>query len=281
MSYMSEPRLAEDPNVLRRKLGIELRKHRESLHFKQQEAADQLDWSLSKLIRIEKGAHAVSVGDLRSVIDVYKITDEVEIATLLATARRARGQSWWSRYRDVVSPQFARYLGHEGMADTFRVFHPYLIPGLLQTEEYATELLKVLEDQKAAQLLVDLKMARQELLFSQPGLSFTFIMGEEALHRLVGGPRVMQRQRERLADLGSRSNVALRVVPYSAGAYPGLLGPFVMLALMESGEDVLFQESVGGDQLVRDDPETMARYAEYFEAMADQCLPLDQIPLSS
>jgi transcriptional regulator with XRE-family HTH domain len=276
MLRMAEQPLAGDPNARRRWLGLEVRRRREALNLKQREAADELEWSLSKLIRIETGAHGVSVSDLKSMIEVYKISDQDQIDALMAAARASRGQAWWSRYREAVSPPFARYLGHEASAEGFRIFHPFLVPGLLQTEEYATELLKVIPDRNAARLLVDLKMERQERLFSQPGLSFTFIMGEEALYRRIGGRPVMQRQLVQLASAADRGNTDVRIVPFDVGAYPGLIGPLILLRLAESGEDVSYVESVGGDQLIRDDPETISRQTEYFETMVDISLSKEQ-----
>jgi transcriptional regulator with XRE-family HTH domain len=272
MLRMNEQPLADDPGAQRQRLGTELRRRREVLNLKQREAAVELEWSLSKLIRIEAGAHSVSVSDLKSMIDVYKISDAHEVEALMSAARASRGQAWWSRYREAVPPPYARYLGHEGSAKSFRVFHPLLVPGLLQTEEYASELLKVLPDQRAARLLVELKMDRQERLFAQPGLSFTFIMGEEALYRWIGGRRVMQRQLEHLVAVAGRTDLELRIVPFDAGAYPGLIGPLVLLRLVESGEDVSYVENVGGDQLIRDDPDIISRHQEYFETMFDLSL---------
>jgi transcriptional regulator with XRE-family HTH domain len=269
MLRMTEPPLADDPSARRRRLGTELRRRREALNLKQREAAAELEWSLSKLIRIEAGAHGVSLSDLKSMIDVYKISDKRQVDALMAAARASRGQAWWSRYRDAVQPPYARYLGHEGSAESFRIFHPFLVPGLLQTEEYATELLKVLPDQRSAGLLVELKMDRQQRLFAQPGLSFTFIMGEEALYRWIGGREAMQRQLAHLVGVSDRANVELRIVPFDAGAYPGLIGPLVLLRLIESGEDVSYIENVDGDQLIRDDPDTISKHIEYFETMIE------------
>jgi transcriptional regulator with XRE-family HTH domain len=269
MLRMTEQALADDPDAQRRRLGTELRRHREALNLRQREAAEELEWSLSKLIRIETGAHGVSVSDLKSMIDVYRISDQRQVAILMAAARAGRGKAWWSRYRNVVQPPFARYLGHESSTEGFRIFHPFLVPGLLQTGEYAAELVKVLPDHITARLLVELKMERQKRLFAQPGLSFLFIMGEEALYRWIGGRPAMERQLAHLADVVRRENVELRILPFAAGAYPGLLGPFIMLRQIDSGEQVTYLENVGGDQLIRDDPETISRYTEYFETMID------------
>jgi transcriptional regulator with XRE-family HTH domain len=272
MLHMAEQPLANDSSAHRRRLGVDLRRSREALNLTQQQAAERLEWSLSKLIRIENGTHAVSVSDVRSMIGVYEIGDQRQVDALLATARAGRGKAWWNPYRDVVPTQFARYLGYEASAARFRVFHPFLVPGLLQTGEYATELLKTLPDPRRAQLLLDLKRERQERVFAQAGLSFIFIVGEEGLYRWIGGRDVMRRQLEHLAEAASRPKVELRIMPFDAGAYPGMTGPLVLLRLAEDGEEVVFLESVGGDQLIRDEPDPIERYANYFETMNEKSL---------
>lgn len=269
---MAEQPLADDPSAHRRRLGDDLRRSREALGLTQQQAADQLEWSLSKLIRIETGAHGVSVSDLRSMLGVYQISDQTQVDALMTAARASRAKAWWNPYRDVVPTPFARYLGYEASAVRFRIFHPFLVPGLLQTGEYATELLKTLPDDRRAQLLLELKRERQKRVFAQPGPSFSFVMGEEGLYRWIGGREVMRRQLAYLAEVASRPNTELRIVPFNAGAYPGMAGPLVLLRLAENGEEVAFLESVGGDELVRDEPAIIAKYAENFEIMIKKSL---------
>jgi transcriptional regulator with XRE-family HTH domain len=269
---MAEQPLADDPSAHRRRLGDDLRRSREALGLTQQQAADQLEWSLSKLIRIETGAHGVSVSDLRSMIAAYRISDQRQVDALMTAARASRAKAWWSPYRDVVPTPFARYLGYEASAVRFRVFHPFLVPGLVQTGEYATELLKTLPDERKAQLLLELKKERQERVFAQPGPSFVFIMGEEGLYRWIGGRAVMERQLVRLAEVARRPDTELRIVPFDAGAYPGMTGPLVLLRLAENGEEVGFLEGVGGDELIRDEPDKIARYTRYFETMGRESL---------
>jgi transcriptional regulator with XRE-family HTH domain len=256
--------LSQDPNVRRRRLGIELRRRREAAALNQREAATALEWSLSKVVRIETGAHGVSVIDLKAMLDLYRVTDKAEVDALVDAARGSRGKPWWADYSDVVSPQFARLLGFEGLAAEFRISHPFLIPGLLHTREYAAGLFAAFPETEKTPKLIDLRMKRQEQVFAQPDVSFTFIIGEEALCRHVGGPRVMRQQLERLVEVGASDNISVRIVPFTSGSHPGLMTPFIMLRHRETDDDLLFVESVNGDQLV-DDPAIIAGYAEYLE----------------
>jgi transcriptional regulator with XRE-family HTH domain len=267
----------DDPSIHRRRLRIELRKARESVNLTQREAADALDWSASKLIRIEAATQGVSVTDLRAMLQLYKVTDEDTVNALTEAARGSRGQSWWSRYREVVSPQLAQYLGHEGSATSIRTFHPYVVPGLLQTDDYATELLRVRIPTDRTRKLVDLRIERQENLFEQPKPpEMSFILGEEALHRWIGGPTVMRRQLRKLLDLSGRPNVTIQVIPFEAGAHPGLVGPFILLGFEDSGDDLLFLEGAGGDLTNREDVDMTVQFIEYFETLRGLALPDDE-----
>lgn len=258
-----------DPSVRRRRLAVELRRGRNVAQLTQREVIEQLDWSMSKLIRIESGAQGISVTDVKALLDLYGITDADRVNALTTTARGSRGQSSWTRFRDIVSPQFAMYLGHESEAESIRVVHPFLVPGLLHTEEYAAALMSDYRDQGRTARIVELRMERQERLFASGEVSSTFVFGEEALQRWIGGPQVVSRQLERLVDIGQRPNVSIRIVPFTAGSHPGLQGPFNLLHLKGTDEEVLFRESISGDQLTRDEPDQISEYIEYFVKLAD------------
>ena len=126
------------PAVQRRRLRTELRKARLEAGLTQEQVAKAMDWSLSKLIRIENGTTAgISTNDLRAILSHYKITDEYRVAEFLALARASRERSWWSAYRDVVPPRLIQLIEYEEAAYIARNFQDLVVPGLLQTAEYA------------------------------------------------------------------------------------------------------------------------------------------------
>ncbi len=261
----------DDPGVYRRRLRLELRKAREAIGMTQRQAAGALDWSLSKIVRIEAGVNSVSVTDLRAMLQLYKVFDDAVINSLTRAARLGRAPAWWSRYRDAISPQLAQYLTDEGSASSIQVFHPYLIPGLLQTEDYALALLSAYTPDELAQRLVEMRMERQDNLFEQADPPvMEFIFGEEALHRIIGGPQVMRKQLHHLLDYIGRPNTSIRIVPYSAGAHPGLRGPFLLLGLNDSGDPVLFVEGPNGDYVTRDDNEMVVRSIVHFDLLRER-----------
>jgi transcriptional regulator with XRE-family HTH domain len=268
--------IAEDPAIPRRKLKVELRAARTRADLTREEAAADLDWSLSKMVRIETGDQGISVTDLRAMLQLYKITDGNAVRELTALARNSRGQTWWAGYRDVVSRQYGQLLGYEASASYIHSFHPLLVPGLLHDDDYAYELRRVRMPEPQARKLVSLLAERQERLFDQPKPpEVAFVFGEEALHRWIGGSTVMRRQLRHLLEISESSDVSVQVIPFNAGAHPGLIGPFALLGLQDSGEDLLFLEGAGGDVANRDDQDMIISFTEQFETLRNQALRED------
>lgn len=274
--------IADDPAVARRRLKGEMRTARAKARLAREEAAAALDWSLSKMVRIETGDQGVSVTDLRAMLQLYEVTDEKTVQELAELARTSRGQTWWGGYRDVVTKQYGQLLGFESSASYIRVFHPLLVPGLLHTDDYAFELRRVRMSDERARKLTELLVMRQERLFDQPkspevdqpkSLEAGFVFGEEALNRLIGGPTVMRRQLRHLLEVIKRPAVSIQIMPFSAGAHVGLIGSFTLLGLQDSGEDLLFLEGAGGDIVNRDDQDMIDAFTTHFGTLSSQALP--------
>ena len=133
----------QGPATTRRRLRVELRRLRETKELPQADVAKRLDWSLSKLIRIENGTVSISVTDVRALLGVYRAPEET-VEDLVSLARSARERRWWSRYRDVLNPPYQEFIGFEADAVRLRQFHPTIVPGLLQIEPYIRALIKAL-----------------------------------------------------------------------------------------------------------------------------------------
>jgi hypothetical protein len=259
---------ADDAVLARRVLKSQLREARTAAELTREDAVKTLAWSLSKLVRIEAGDQGVSVTDLRAMMDLYGVTDKTSIQDLTRLARNSRRPAWWSSYRLIISKALGQLLSYEGLASTVRTFHPLLVPGVLHTSEYANALLRTTQSEEVARKLVSLRMERQERLLNQDSPPrMTFVFGEEAFNRLIGGPDVMRGQLRHLLSLADHPGVALHVVPTSAGEHPGLGGSFNLLDIEETDEVLLFLESAGGDFASRDDQEMIKRFTEIFEVL--------------
>jgi len=266
-----------DPAIPRRRLRGKLREAREGSHLTREAAATELDWSLSKLVRIETGDQGISKTDLQALLQLYKVTNESTVEELTELARSGRGQPWWSSYREVVSRQYGQLLGYESSASYIHVMHPLLVPGLLHTDEYAFELRSAHKPEEQAKKLVDLLAQRQERLFDQPKPpEMAFIFGEEALNRWIGGPAVMRGQLRHLLKVAEGPSVSIQIVPCRAGAHPGLIGSFILLGLQDSGEDLLFLEGAGGDLVIRDDREIITPFTNSFEKVQSRALSANE-----
>ncbi|GAA3396405.1 helix-turn-helix domain-containing protein [Cryptosporangium minutisporangium] len=246
-----------DPVVLRRRLRAALREAREQAGLTQRDVAQEMDWSLSKLIRIESGVVTVSTNDLRALAALYRVTEDERVRTLVDMARAARRRSNWTIYSDVISAQFLEYLAHEPSAAIIRSFEPLVVPGLLQTEEYARALVSEASnapDDNRTQRTLELRLDRQELLLGGNGPRMFFIVDEAVIRRVVGGRNVMREQLRHLVELMRSDAITLYVVPFGAGFYPLLRWPSVLLEFDDPDEpNLLYIERLTGALLTRED----------------------------
>jgi transcriptional regulator with XRE-family HTH domain len=264
---------SDTPEVMRRRLKIALRQEREAAGLTQKEAAEALDWSVSKILRVEQGAVAITPIDLRALLAVYKTVDEKREAELVGLARGSRKQLW-SEYRDVYSPASLTLFGNEAAAKIIYKYEPTFIPGLLQTEEYARALLAGLgHGEGDIDRMVSARLERQELLDREPRPQLQFILGEACVSRPVGGRRVMLHQLDRLKAMAMRTDIRLQVLPFSVGAHRRMGEAFTILQFADENlDDLLYLENAGGESVSRENPEVIARYFQDFftlQAMAN------------
>jgi transcriptional regulator with XRE-family HTH domain len=264
-----------DPSLNRRKLRLALKAARDVMGLTQREAADRLDWSLSKVIRIEAGTVSLSVTDLQAMLRLYEVTDDASVKELEQAARGSKGQSWWSEYNDIIGAPFAQFLGYESAADSIRTYHPTLIPGLLQTTDYMTAFFTASPPSTPVQRSVDLRTARQERVLGDDGPALNAIVDESALRRLVGGAGVMRQQLAYIRKLAAEQTIGLQVLPLSAGAHDSLENSFVLLGF-QGDDDVLYVAGPGGVLTNRDNREMIARFQVCFEDLTDKALGKDE-----
>ncbi|MFF7330190.1 Scr1 family TA system antitoxin-like transcriptional regulator [Streptomyces sp. NPDC008150] len=262
-----------DPSLNRRKLRLALRHARENAGLTQREAARNVEWSQSKLIRVETGTVGVSVSDLRALLALYRVDHPDRVAELEQAARGSKGPSWWSSFHDVVTPQFAQYLGYEGAATSLHTYHPIVVPGHLQTKRYAEALLAPRGlDPERLERVVTLRMKRRERMFDNPGgPACVFLLDEAAVRRQIGGPEVQAEQLRQLLDLGGREEIAVRVLPFEAGAHYSTLGSFVLLGFPDD-DDLLYLEHAAGSMTGGEDLDLLARYQECFQTIEEAAL---------
>jgi transcriptional regulator with XRE-family HTH domain len=183
---------AQSPTVRRRRLALELRRLREAAKLTCEEVAEQLECSASKISRVETGRVSVSPRDVRDMLEIYGVPEPQRDA-LVQLARESRQKGWWHAYADSLQPHVLTYLGMETAASEIRIYEVNLIPGLLQTEEYARAVINagvVTSPRFDVERQVAVKMERQRLAMTSPQV--WAVLDEAALRRQVGGPEVMR-----------------------------------------------------------------------------------------
>ncbi|HEX3589752.1 MAG TPA: helix-turn-helix transcriptional regulator [Pseudonocardiaceae bacterium] len=255
----------DNPTSQLRKLRTELRQQRDARGLTQREVAEALDWSPSKLIRIERGPVGISVTDVRALLQHYSVTDRQQVDALVGLARASKKPAWWHQYRDFYKPQFLTFLGLEGSSVRIRQYQGLVVPGLLQHPDYVRALFEPYgydEDRIARGL--DVRTTRQELL-DTGGPELFFLLDESVLHRIVGSPDVMRTQLGRLVELAALPDVSIRVVPFSVGVHRGMKGSFAIFELSDDQDDYALQlEQPYEDRLIQDTSEETREYVNIF-----------------
>jgi transcriptional regulator with XRE-family HTH domain len=240
---------AHGPIVGRRRLRFALRRAREAALLTQEHVATQMEWSVSKLIRIESGTVSVSTNDLKALLDLYGVTSDQAILELVDLARASRKRPWWSGYKDRLAAPMVSYIGLEAETSALRYFNPLIVPSLLQTEDYA----RVISRGASAyprtdsdiNVLVEIRMTRQrEVLQQEKPPTISTVIDEAVLRRPVGSSQTMREQLAHLVEMSELEHVDIRVLPFSAGPYPAMYGPFVILEFPPPDTPMIFIENV-------------------------------------
>ncbi|MET9524050.1 helix-turn-helix domain-containing protein [Streptomyces coeruleorubidus] len=261
------------PAVRRRKLGAELRALRTSAGLTSGEAARLVGWHQSKVSRIETGTSGVKPADVRLLLDAYAVADTQlrELLMMLAGSDDSGGrQHWWHAYRGVLPPTYRDFISLESQAGAMRTLETTVIPGLLQTPEYARAVTKAAVEglsEDRLDTLVEVRLARQDVLRADPPLELSAVLDEAVLRREVGGPGVMARQLERLVEAARLPQVRLQVLPFAAGAHIGVTGPFVIFSFSSTSDlDVVVLDHLTSS-LYLERKEDLQAYTEAFNAL--------------
>ncbi|MFC7382094.1 helix-turn-helix domain-containing protein [Sphaerisporangium rhizosphaerae] len=266
--------MSGSPTVKRRRLSQELRRLRLLAGLNVTEAARLLEWDASKVTRMERGQWKLpSVHDIRLMLDLYRVTDESRREVLVALAREARQRGWWEKYQDVFRSSLPDF---EAGASAIRTWEIVLIPGLLQTEQYAQAVWQAGQvlDQELIERHVTARLTRQQILMRENPPSLLALIDEAALRKQIGGPAVMREQIGKLIDMAARPNITIQIVPDTAGAHPALEGAFVILDFPE--DPSLVYTVTTTDSLWLEKPEEYQRYSFIFSHVMTSALSPDE-----
>ncbi|MFF0791789.1 helix-turn-helix domain-containing protein [Streptomyces spiralis] len=266
------------PTVLRMVLGKRLRQLREQAGVSFEDAAQAIEVTPLTVRRIEKAEVGLRIPYVRELLRAYGVP-AAEIDDFAAMAREANKPGWWYKFRDVLPEWFKAYVSLESEASVIRLYEPHYVPGLLQTPEYATALLRVgfpNESKEGLARRVDLRVRRQDLLAKPDAPVLWAILDETVLRRPVGGAEVMRSQLDRIVEALDLPKVRIQIMRFSVGAHPGAYGPFHHFRFGFSElPDVVYTENLAGS-VYYDRPEDVVAYLEVLDRMSVQAEPVDR-----
>ncbi|MEU4683294.1 helix-turn-helix domain-containing protein [Streptomyces xinghaiensis] len=260
-------------SVLGRRLGGELTRLRTAAGLTQPQAAQALTASTAKVAKLERGWVPVRDPDIHALCKLYGVEGTDTERALLDLARvdreRRKAKGWWNSYpelRDMVE-----YVALEDVATTVRTWQPCFVPGLFQTADYARALAvgnAAWEDPDEIERFVEAKTARQDRLRGDSPLSLWAIVSEASLRQLVGGRDVMRAQVEHVIRTAGLPSVKLQVMPFRAGAHPGMTSAFTIVSFTEPGAVDVVHMDTTSTTLWLESERDASRHAALFDRIA-------------
>ncbi|GAA1399102.1 helix-turn-helix domain-containing protein [Catellatospora coxensis] len=261
-------------SLRRRRLGVALRELRERAGMTHQQVGPALDCSPSKLSRIENGEVGVRRSDLLVLLDLYGLDDAGQRDELIELARESKRRGgWWLQYGELSHP-YLKLIQLESEAASIRGNELTLIPGLLQTADYARALIRTAapDDDEEVERRVGIRLTRQEILHRPNPPEFWVVLDEAALHRRIGGSAIMKDQLIALATACERPNITIQVLPFEHGEYEAMTGTFRVMRFPDHRDpDTVYLEGFGGTVYL-DDAHEIVRYSLVFDHLCAAAL---------
>ncbi len=281
----------DSPAVARRRVRLALRSAREEKQLTQTQIAQAMDWSLSKVMRIEKGEVNVSPGDLRVLLEHLDVRDPDKVRQLVDDARLSRQERWTieAADREHLTPAMLELSQFESEAVTIRYYNYLVIPGILQTRDYAEAIFAKFReslDHATIEERVAFRLRRRkQLLYGSRPPNVLVVLDESVLLRPLGGAHVMAKQLDALLTIVREAPVTIRILPFVATAASlAFYGPFTLLDLEENSTAALYREVSTGDQVSQATPDVV-RHREVFEEMwsiaLDTALSIERIAFAA
>jgi transcriptional regulator with XRE-family HTH domain len=267
------------PTVVRRKLGQRLKAHREAAGVTVEQVDEAHLGSRAKTWRIESGQVQVSKADVWALCRLYGVGPQ-ETDDLAALAHETAEPGLWQEFRGVIPEWFKLYVGLETTASQISTFEDGVVPGELQTRQYAEALWRgARPDLTEAEIQphLDLRTKRQEALFAEvPPRRLAVVLGENVLRRQVGGPEVMAAQLAHLTTLASLPTMDLRILPFASGAHPAVTGAFRILQFDDPQDpDVVYVELEVGAHYLEKISE-LQQYRRIYTVLTERSVPIGE-----
>lgn len=261
------------PTVPQRRLARALRRLRAEADLTIEQVAEKVDLSASTLSRLETAQAVVRRGDIKELLDIYQVTDGPQRQKLLRLAVESREPPWWWKYRDLPEAAGADL---EDQADVIRQYSVLLVPGLLQTEAYAREVMRAIRGDESENLErhLKLRMDRQAVLTKRESPEYVVVLDEPVVRRVVGDREIMREQLQRLTETAALPNVTLHLLPLSIGAHAAMDGEFTLYSYQKDPEvvyedpDVVYVEDIEGGRYI-ENAKVTKRYNQVFHRLLE------------
>jgi len=265
------------PTVRLRRLAAELRRLRRGADLSREDVSERTGINAATLYRIETARARPQMRTLNALLNLYE-TDQEQREYLTILCREAGKQGWLRPYHSDLPEEYTAYISFEAEAAGVRNYESLFIPGLLQTEDYARAVIRgglpMASDQEIEDR-VRARIERQQVLSKDMPLKLWAIVDEAALRRVVGGAQVMRDQLAHLADAVKASNLTFQVIPFDAGAHPGMPGAFVLMDFSDPMDtDLIYIDSMAGDLFLEADVD-VRRYSLIFDNLRAVALSPD------
>lgn len=263
---------SHSPTVRRRRLAAALRDARAKSGLSREEVADQMEWSMSKVYRLEYGRTAASWRDVRDLCELYGVSSP-EKDGLIQLARDSRQRGWWSEYQDIFPSNF---VGLESDASLIRSYESELVPGLLQTEDYARALNRTFRpaaSEDEIERRVSARLARQGVFDRSTPPELSCVLSEAVIRRCMAiDGEIGSAQLRALLAAADRPNITIRIVPLDAGLHPGMDGAFVIIGFPDEADpEVAYVEGLMGSVFV-ESVDGVNRYKLIWDQMSGYAL---------
>lgn len=252
------------PTLRRRELGARLKRLRLEKGMTAEDAAQALMVSPTKISRLETGARGVNPRDVRDLCGIYGVGDD-ERDRLMTLARQSREPSWWQQ----DDTEYTTFIDLEAGAASIAEYKADVVPGLLQTQDYARAVIEAtLPDPQDALIgqLAASREERQKLLTGEPGVQLWTVLDEAVVRRVVGDRAVMHGQLLALIERAALPNVDIQLIPFEAGAHAAMNSTFEILHFEEAAPDVVYVEGLLGQHYL-EGPKELARYRRVFDQL--------------
>jgi transcriptional regulator with XRE-family HTH domain len=273
---------SKPPTVKLRRLSTELRRLRTDAGMSREHVEEKTGVNAGTLYRIESARAKPQRRTLTALLDLYDAAEPLR-SDLLQLARGTEDQGWLRQYQSALPGEYSAYISFEAEARSVRNYESLFIPGLLQTEDYARAVITgVLPSATTEEVdqRVQARLERQQLLSADEPLELWAVMDEAAVRRVVGGRQLMGQQVSHLIDMTQQANVTIQVIPFDAGAHPGMPGSFVYLEFKDPADsDLLYIDTMAGDLFLESEAD-LRRYTAMFDHLRAEALsPTETVSL--